>query len=53
MNFGDCPLVKNVSFFPVLSKNRNVKLHIYGCTTLVNRDRFFSLLILYTVGRTP
>jgi hypothetical protein len=28
-------------------------LSIYGSTALVNLGRFFSCLILYTVGRTP
>jgi hypothetical protein len=31
----------------------NVNLSLHGFTALVNHDRFFSFLILYTVGRTP
>jgi hypothetical protein len=31
----------------------SVLFSLYGCTALVDRGRFFSFLILYTVGSTP
>jgi hypothetical protein len=39
-----------VKFLFPLSEKR---VSTYGCTVLVDLGRFFSFLILYTVGRTP
>jgi hypothetical protein len=32
---------------------RNVAIYLWLCSPLLDHGRFFSLLILYTVGRTP
>jgi hypothetical protein len=36
-----------------LSVHLSIYLSIYGSTAVVDLGRFFSFLILYTVGRTP
>jgi hypothetical protein len=41
-----------VAFFEEI-RNVLFSLSIYGCTALVDLGRFFSFLILYTVGKTP